>query len=104
MIRSDHYDSFTLGENVLEDCSNSQWRAPDGKIGSEAEIIIDLKCLVRLEAFSIMNGYETIGTKKFTLFGSRKRDGPWTEIFSTELPQGKEMTDEVSKFQASNYK
>ena len=99
MIRSDHYDSFTTGENVLEDCSNSQWRAPSGKIGSEAEIIIDLKCL-RLEAFSIMNGYETIGTKKFTLFGSRKRDGPWAELYTSELSKGMEMTEEVSKFEA----
>ena len=100
MIRSDHYDSFTTGENVLEDCSNSQWRAPDGKKGSEAEMIIDLKCLVRLEAFSIMNGYGLSGTKKFTLFGSRKRDGPWAELYTSELSKGKEMTEEVSKFEA----
>ena len=85
----------TLGENVLESCNNEYWRAPLGTTGDEAEIIIDIKCPLRLEKFSIMNGFGEFGTKKFSLFGSRKLNGPWTELYTGEIPQGVEMTDEV---------
>jgi hypothetical protein len=84
------------GINITEEsCNNDFWRAQNGKIGDEAEIIIDLKCPMRLETFSIMNGFGSFGTKEFSIFGSREKTGPWTELFRGELQQGIEMTEEV---------
>ena len=83
------------GENILETCNNDHWRAPAGKSGEEAQIIVDLKCPMRLEAFSIINGFGDFGTEKFAMFGSRNSSGPWTELYRGELPHGVEMTDEV---------
>ena len=87
--------SNNSGENVLESCNNKYWRAPLGKTGNEAEIVIDLNCTRLLETFSVMNGFGNFGTKKFSMFGSREVDGPWDEIYRGELPPGEEMTEEV---------
>ena len=69
-----------------------------GKTGEEAEIIIDIKCPLRLETFSIMNGFGNFGTRKFSLFGSRRAEGPWTELFKGDISQGVELTKEVNTF------
>ena len=86
---------MTEGEKILTLCDNEYWRAPHGKVGEEAEIIIDMKCPVLLESFSILNGFGDFGIKDFSLFGSRKLNGPWTRLFSGKLPQGLKMMDEV---------
>ena len=83
------------GENILESCNNDYWRPAAGKSGEEAEIIIDLKCPMRLEGFSMINGFGDFGTEKFALFGSRNSSGPWTELYRGELLEGVEMTEEV---------
>ena len=88
-----------IGEakNITEDsCSNDYWRGPTGKTDEEAEIIIDLKCPMRLETFSIMNGFGNFGTKKYSILGSREVTGPWTELYKGELQQGTELTEEVA--------
>jgi hypothetical protein len=82
-------------ENITASCNNEYWRAPAGKTGEDAEIIIDLKCPTRLDSFSIMNGFGDFGIKQYTMIGSQKLDGPWTELYSGELPPGLEMTEEV---------
>ena len=97
-------DSATLeiieeAMNITEEsCSNDYWKAPNGKTMEEAEIILDLKCPTRLETFSIMNGFGNFGTKKFSLWGARESGGPWTKLYTGELPQGTEMTEEVTCF------
>ena len=63
--------------------------------GKEAEIIIDLKCPMWLESFSIMNGFGDFGTNQFSLSGSLNPTGPWTDLYRGELTQGVEMTEEV---------
>ena len=88
-------ETIPEGENILESCKNTYWRAPSGKTGKEAEIIIDLKCPIQLETFSIMNGFGDFGTKNFSLLGSENLEGPWSELYKGELPQGFEMTAEV---------
>ena len=93
MLNSSTLEVITAGENITSSCNNDYWRAPPGE---EAEIIIDMKCSKQLETFSIMNGYGDFGTKKFSLFGSREVTGPWTELYRGELPQGLEMTEEVT--------
>ena len=83
------------GDNILETCKNTYWRASSGKTGKEAEIIVDLKCPIQLETFSIMNGFGGFGIKTFSLFGSRELTGLWAELYRGELPPGLEMKDEV---------
>ena len=79
--------------NITESCNNEYWRAP---AGAKTEIIIDMGCSKRLETFSIMNGFGDFGTKEFSLFGSRELNGPWQKLYTGKLPQGMEMTEEVS--------
>ena len=88
------------GEEIFESCNNEYWKAPPGGKEDEAEIVIDLKCPMRLETFSVINGFGDFGTKQFTLFGSRNISGPWTELYRGELPPGTEMTEEVYIFLA----
>ena len=90
------------GENLLEPCNNQYWKAPVGKTGKEAEIIIDLKCPMLLDTFSIINGFGTFGLKMFSLFGSRTISGPWNELYTGELPPGKIMNEKVICTQLSH--
>ena len=92
VLDSSSLEVITAGENILSTCNNEFWRAPAGQ---QSEIIIDLGCSIRLETFSIMNGFGDFGTKEFSLFGSRDVSGPWTNLYKGELPQGYEMTEEV---------
>jgi hypothetical protein len=85
-------------ENITASCNNEYWRAPTGKTGEDAEIIIDLKCPTRLDSFSIMNGFGDFGIKEYALMGSQRLDGPWTELYVGELPPGLEMTEEVINY------
>ena len=94
-ILDSSFKPISVGENILESCNNEFWRSPIGKKGKEAEMIIDLKCPMELETFSVMNGFGYFGTKKFSLLGSNELTGPWTELFSAELPDGFNMTEEV---------
>jgi hypothetical protein len=95
MRNSSNLEVLPGGENMLSTCNNEYWRAPKGKSGEAAEIIVDLKCPIFLETFTIMNAFGDFGTNAFSLFGSRNLTGPWTDLYSGELPQGNEMTDEV---------
>ena len=95
MLSSSTLQVIPDGQNILESCNNEYWRAPEGKTGEEADIIIDLKCPKQLETFSIMNGFGDFGTKNFSLLGSENLEGPWSELYKGELPQGFEMTEEV---------
>ena len=89
--------------NITEEsCSNDYWKAPNGKTMEEAEIILDLKCPTRLETFSIMNGFGNFGTNKFSLWGAREMEGPWTKLYTGELPPGTEMTEEVTCYLIQN--
>ena len=95
MLNNSNFTVIPSGENILKSCNNEYWRAPAGKTGEEAEIIIDLKCPMLLESFSILNGFADFGIKEFSLFGSRDLSGPWTAVYSGELPQGIELTQWV---------
>ena len=96
VLGSNDMTEETAGENILELCNNKYWRPPVGKTRKEAEIIVDLKCQTILDSFSILNRFGDFGTKKFSLHGSRDKQGPWTELFQGELTEGMEMTEEVN--------
>ena len=102
VLSSSNLEVLPDGENILEPCNNEYWRAPVGKTGDEAEIIIDMNCTVLLDTFSIMNGFQDFGTKKFSLFGSQNLTKPWTKLYTGELPSGSEMTEKVRFFNQNN--
>ena len=77
--------------NVLE-CNNKQGNAD---VGEDAEIIIDMKCPIKLKESEIVNGIGDFGTNKFSIFGSYNSTGPWSKIYSGKL---KESITEVCYF------
>ena len=94
ILDSPSLEVITDGDNITSSCTNDYWRAPTGQ---KSEIIIDLGCSIRLETFSVLNGFGDFGTKDFSLHGSRDVSGPWTHLFQGQLQQGYEMTDEVNR-------
>ena len=95
VLSNSNLEVISSSKNITSRCNNEHWRAPSGKTGDDAAIIVDLKCPVRLETFSIMNGFGDFGVHHFSLLGSKSVEGPWTELYNGELPHGIEMTEEV---------
>ena len=95
VINSKNHASSDSSDSIFDPCNNEHWRAPDGKTGADAEIVVDMKCPTRLEKISIINGYGEFGAKDFQLLGSRNADGPWTEIYKGKLLKGSMMAPEV---------
>ena len=93
-MRSSDHNRDTAGENVLTDCkedeSSKYWRAPTGRTGSGAELVMDLGCLIRLERILIRNGFGDFGTEKFSVWGARSKVGPWVSLHRGTLGQKRE--------------
>ena len=94
VLDSSTLDVLPSSQDILKTCGNEAWRAQEGKTG--AEIIVDLKCSVWLETFSIINGFGDFGIKEFTLFGTQSLSDPWTTMYQGELAPGEEMTEKVT--------
>ena len=94
ILDSSTFDVLPSGQNILKTCDNEIWRAKEGHAG--AEIIVDLKCSVWLETFSIINGFGDFGIKHFTVFGAQSLSGQWTEMYKGELQPGEEMSEKVN--------
>ena len=95
VLNSSSLELMPSGQNIFESCNNEYWRSSRGRTGVEAEFIVDLKCPMLLESFSIINGFGDFGTERFTVFGSRNPGGPWTSLHRGELPEGTEMKKKV---------
>ena len=95
ILKSSELNNSTSGENILESCNNDMWKAPIGKTGDDAEIIIDIKCPIMLETFTVRNGFSNFGINKATMIGSPNIEGPWIEMFAGDFQHGNEMTEEV---------
>ena len=91
MLSSSTGEVITEAEKILRPCNAENWRAP-----GDAEIIIDLKCPIFLESFVIKNAVGNVGTKQFSLSGSRDLAGPWAELYSGTVARGDQITPEVS--------
>ena len=92
MLSSKSHEVIAESENITRPCNNEYWRATK----EEPDIIVDLKCLTRVDSFSILNGYGDFAIKQYSLLGSRDLEGPWTQLYTGELPLGLELSEEVS--------
>ena len=72
------------------DASNKHWRAPNGKTGSEAELIMDIGCLIRLEQISLKNGFGDFGAKQYSVWGARTVTSSWVLPHNGTLGKGGE--------------
>ena len=69
---------------LSEDCE-TQWTAPEGKTGAEAELVIDLHCMVTVDLVRMKNGGEETGIKEFSLFGTKTLGGAWERFLRAEM-------------------
>ena len=74
----------------MHTCNDELWM-----LGGEKEIILDLQCPILLESFAIINGFGDFGVKKISLYGAKELEGPWTQLYEGNLPEGNSMTEEV---------
>ena len=92
VVTSDEESKAEQGMNVLEDCNENAttkyWRTPTGKSGSEAELVLDIGCLIRLDYISLRNGFGDFGTKDFSVWGKRSEDGAWISLHNGTLSRG----------------
>ena len=75
--------------NIFDECSQEEWNATEGALGNEAEIVIDLKCPIKLKEIQITNGIGDFSTKGFSFFGSQSSLGPWKTIFTGDMQENK---------------
>jgi hypothetical protein len=80
----------------LEDCNREVWNAAEGAVEEDAEIVIDMKCPIKLQEIQIMNGVGDFSTKRFTVFGSGDSRGPWTWLYSGGVKEGRDDQAETS--------
>ena len=94
IVESNDDSKDTTGENVLNDCNENAttkyWKAPAGKSGSEAELVLDIGCLIRLERISLRNGFGDFGTNQYSIWGARSETAPWISLHNGTLPIGGE--------------
>ena len=72
-------------ESVLADDCQGVWEAPDGAVGDEAYLVIELSCTTQIGSVVIRNPVEGKGTKQFSLHLSESDTGPWKELIIGEL-------------------
>ena len=73
---------------LVPDCSTG-WVAPEGKVGEQAELTIELGCTTLLDTVRIKNLAPDRGTTQFSLHISQDQSGPWTQLLTAELTQFK---------------
>ena len=76
--------------NILEECSEDVWNAAEGATGEDAEIIVDMKCPIKLQEIQAINGIGEFSSKGFSVMGSASNTGPWKRIHLGELEEVKE--------------
>ena len=76
--------------NIDEECTKNPWFAPKRSVGKDAEIFIDMKCAIKLQAIYLQNLDGDFGTKEFSLYGSHLLTGPWNKLKTWQLQQSAE--------------
>ena len=69
-----------------DDCTDG-WTAPEGRTGSEAELIIDMGCRTKINTIEMRNLDTTQGTRQFSIHISQTEDGPWDNLITGTLAQ-----------------
>ena len=76
------------GDHIFDECSDKVWNAPEGAVGEDAEIVIDMKCPIKLLQIQLKNGVGDFSTRDFSVFGSHSSSGPWSKVYTGELKEG----------------
>ena len=74
--------------SLIPDCGTG-WVAPDGRVGQDAEITIELGCTTLLDTVRIKNLALDRGTTELSLHVGQEQTGPWTQVLTGELAQFK---------------
>ena len=83
-----------------DDCKdeNGHWIAPIGANNENAEFILNLGCLQKVNVVQIKNlGKDMGGTEEFSIFVGEDSNGPWNLILKSELNQTTESGCSGSK-------
>ena len=75
-------------ESILEHCSDHSWTAKPKDGGSDSEIVLDMKCPMKLQEIQLDNNDGKFGTKEFSVFSSMLETGPWVNLFKGEMEAG----------------
>ena len=77
--------SGDTGPSVLNRDCDTAWSAPAGETGSNALLILDLRCSTKINTISFKNLINGNGIKKFSILLSAAEDGPWTPLINGTL-------------------
>ena len=83
--------------SLIADCSTG-WVAPEGMIGQDAELTIELGCTTLLDTVRIKNLALDRGTTVFSLHVGQEQTGPWTQVLTGELAKFKVGLDLAKHF------
>ena len=70
--------------SLIPDCSTG-WIAPEGRVGQDAQLTIELGCITLLDTVRIKNLAPDKGTTLFSIEISHSDTGPWTQLLSGQL-------------------
>lgn len=77
--------SGIAGPGLFQDDCKEGWNTPEGSLGSEAQLIIDLGCTTLIDTIELRNLNTKQGTRDFSLFVRQTEEGEWTELYSGNL-------------------
>ena len=81
-------DMNDTSQNILTDDCNKEWLAPEGAVGEDAEVIINMGCIKIPRVLQMKNIQRPHGgTKGFTIYVSERIEGPWKKAFEEEFPE-----------------
>ena len=78
-----------MGESVLLDDCELGWSAPEGRMGEDVHLILDLGCTTRADAVLMRNLGVDRGTSGFSIQLSQLENGPWVKLMSGNLEKSK---------------
>ena len=75
-----------VGSGLFQDDCMEGWKAPEGRVGGEAQLIIDLGCSTLIDTIDLRNLNTKQGTRDFSLYLSQpEKEGEWTELYTGTL-------------------
>ena len=100
LLNSDAVDLvLTEGTEVYKE---NYWLSENNKKGKNARLVLDLGCEKEINGLYIRNTHNSFkhnrGTEGFTLFKANTADGPWEDLKSGVLKEGKDMEVEITEF------
>ena len=74
--------------DILNASAENMWKAAVGSKGIDAELVVDMKCPMKLLNIEMINGEGDFGIREFSVHGSKELDGPWKILHQSKLDEG----------------